>query len=131
MWTEKDRSFSREANTDEHEPEQPHTPTEGSGHVAVRNLETQKRRRKAVGCLLQVLALQLTLFGLLAWFVHIHPILPLDVAITRSFQQNQAPWLRIAMLAISYPGSSPLLPVLVILTAVVFWARGIRLVLQL
>jgi len=31
-----------------------------------------------VGCLLQVFALQLTLFGLLAWFVHIHPILPLD-----------------------------------------------------
>ena len=80
-----------------------------------------------MGCLLQVFALQLTLFGLLAWYVHIHPILPLDVAITRSFQQNQAPWLRIAMLAISYPGSSPLLPVLVILTTVVFWARGIRL----
>ncbi len=89
--------------------------------------ETQKRRRKAVGCLLQVLALQLTLFGLLAWYVHFHPILPLDVAITHSFQQNQAPWLRIAMLAISYPGSSPLLPVLVILTTVVFWAIGIRL----
>jgi hypothetical protein len=80
-----------------------------------------------VGCLLQVFALQLTLFGLLAWFVHTHPILPLDVAITRSFQQNQAPWLRIAMLAISYPGSSPLLPVLVILTTVVFWTMGIRL----
>ena len=80
-----------------------------------------------MGCLLQVFALQLTLFGLLAWFVHIHPILPLDVAITRSFQQNQAPWLRMTMLAISYPGSSPLLPVLVILTTVVFWARGVRL----
>ena len=111
----------------ENEPEQPHRPTEGTGHVAVHNLETQKRRRKAVGCLLQVLALQLTLFGLLAWYVHFHPILPLDVAITHSFQQNQAPWLRIAMLAISYPGSSPLLPVLVILTTVVFWAIGIRL----
>ena len=109
MGTDKDRLFSLEANTDESEPEQPHTPTEGTRHVAVRNLEMQKRRRKAVGCLLQVFALQLTLFGLLAWFVHIHPILPLDVAITHSFQQNQDPWLRIAMLAISYPGSSPLL----------------------
>jgi hypothetical protein len=87
----------------------------------------QQWRRKAVGCLLQVLALQLTLFGLLAWFVHIHPILPLDVAITHAFQQNQAPWLRIAMLAISYPGSSPLLPALVILTTVIFWAIGVRL----
>jgi membrane-associated phospholipid phosphatase len=111
----------------ENEPEQQHIPTGGTGHVAVRNLETQKRLRKAVGCLLQVLALQLTLFSLLAWYVHFHPILPLDVAITHSFQQNQALWLRIAMLAISYPGSSPLLPVLVILTTVVFWAIGIRL----
>ncbi len=127
MGTEEDRPFSREANTDEHEPEQPQTPTEGSEHGAVRNLETQKRRRKAVGCLLQVLALQLTLFGLLAWFVHIQPIVPLDVAITHAFQQNQAPWLRITMLAISYPGSSPLLPVLIILTTIMFWARGLRL----
>ena len=127
MGTDEDRPFSHEANTDENEPEQPHTPTGGTEHVAVRNLETQKRRRKAVGCLLQVLALQLTLFGLLAMFVHVHPIVPLDVAITHEFQENQAPWLRIAMLAISYPGSSPLLPVLVILTTVVCWAIGARL----
>jgi len=80
-----------------------------------------------VGCFLQVLALQLTLFGLLAWFIHIHPILPLDVAITHAFQQNQAPWLHIAMLVISYPGSSLLLPVLVILTMIVFWTIGVRL----
>ena len=89
--------------------------------------EREKRRRKAAGCFLQVLALQLTLFGLLAWFVHVHPILPLDVAITRLFQQDQEPWLRIAMLAISYPGSSLLLPALVLLTAVAFWAVGDRL----
>jgi membrane-associated phospholipid phosphatase len=127
MGTDEDRPFSHEANTDENEPGQPHTLTEGSEHVAVRNLETQKHRRKAVGCLLQVLALQLTLFGLLAMFVHVHPIVPLDVAITHAIQQNQAPWLRITMLAISYPGSSPLLPILVILTTVVFWALGLRL----
>jgi membrane-associated phospholipid phosphatase len=127
MGTDEDRPFSLEANTDENEPEQTHTPTEDTKHVAVCNLETQQRRRKAVGCLLQVFALQLTLFGLLSWYVHIHPILPLDVAITHAFQQNQAPWLRIAVLAISYPGSSPLLPVLVLLTTVVFWAIGVRL----
>src|SRR5215472_8960874 len=89
--------------------------------------ETQKRHRKVVGCLLQVMALQLTLFGLLAWFVHVHPILPLDVAITHSFQQNQAPWLRITMLSISYPGSSLLLPALILLTVGTFWAVGDRL----
>jgi membrane-associated phospholipid phosphatase len=117
----------QQADTDENGQEPSQTPTEGTEQAAVRTLETHQRRRKAVGCLLQVYALQLTLFGLLAWFVHIHPILPLDVAITRSFQQNQAPWLRITMLAISYPGSSLLLPALVLLTAVVFWAVGSRL----
>jgi undecaprenyl-diphosphatase len=87
----------------------------------------QRGLRRAAGCFLQALALQLTLFALLAWFVHVHPILPLDLAITRWFQQDQAPWLRITMLAISYPGSSLLLPVLVLLTAGAFWALGDRL----
>jgi membrane-associated phospholipid phosphatase len=91
------------------------------------SVQTQQRRRRAVRFLLLVLALQLTLFGLLAWFVQVHPILPLDIAITRSFQQNQAPWLRITMLAISYPGNSLLLPVLILLAASAFWALGDRL----
>lgn len=87
----------------------------------------QWRLRKAAGCFLQVLALQITLFALLAFFVHVHPILPLDLAITHWFQQDQAAWLRIMMLAISYPGSSLLLPVLVLLTVGAFWALGDRL----
>src|SRR5712691_13392270 len=110
--------------------EQERTGAEGSeqiGGIVGNAPEIQQRRRKVVGCLLQVYALQLILFGLLAWFVHVHPILPLDVAITRSFQQNQAPWLRITMLAISYPGSSLLLPVLILLTVGAFWAVGARL----
>jgi membrane-associated phospholipid phosphatase len=127
MGTDEDRPFSLEANTDENEPEQPHTPTEGAGHVAVRNLETQKRRRKAAAFLLLGDALQLLLFGTLAVFIHIHPLLPLDVAITHYFQQNQAPWLSITMLVISYPGSSFLLPTLVLLTVVIFWSLGDRL----
>src|SRR5690242_21454768 len=40
----------------QNEPEQPHTASEGTEYVAVRNLETQKRRRKAAGCLLQLFA---------------------------------------------------------------------------
>jgi membrane-associated phospholipid phosphatase len=111
----------------ENEQDQSQTPTEGTEHVAVRNLATQQHRRKAVGCLLQVFTLQLTLFGLLAWYIHFNPIVPLDVAITHEFQENQAPWLRITMLAISFPGSSPLLAVLVLLTVGAFWALGDRL----
>jgi len=113
---------------EENERKQARLPmTEGTEQTAGSAPETQQRRRRAVGCLLQVLALQITLFGLLAWFVHVHPILPIDIAITRSFQQNQAPWLRITMLAISYPGNSLLLPALVLLTAVFFWLKGFRL----
>jgi membrane-associated phospholipid phosphatase len=107
--------------------EQQRSGAEGSEQPGGNAPENQKRRRKVAGCLLQVYTLQLLLFGLLAWFVHIHPILPLDVAITRSFQQDQAPWLRITMLAISYPGSSLLLPALILLVVVAFWARGDRL----
>jgi membrane-associated phospholipid phosphatase len=117
----------QQTGRDKNGREQARTRAEGTEQAAGSTPEAQQHRRKVVGCLLQGYALQLTLFGLLAWFVHVHPILPLDVAITHSFQQNQAPWLRITMLAISYPGSSLLLPVLVILTAVVFWAVGSRL----
>jgi hypothetical protein len=64
---------------------------EGVELAAVRTPETQKRHRKVVGCLLQGVALQLTPFGLLAWVVHVHPILPLDVAMTRSLPQERHP----------------------------------------
>jgi undecaprenyl-diphosphatase len=118
-WRNEERNM-QQSDPDQNRAEQMPSRVEGSE-------QTQQRRRRAVGCFLQVLALQLLLFGLLAWFVHIHPILPLDVAITHSFQQNQAPWLRIAMLAISYPGNSLLLPVLILLAAGAFWALGDRL----
>jgi membrane-associated phospholipid phosphatase len=117
----------QQAGKDENGQEQAPPMDEGIEQTAGSATQSQQRLRRAAGCFLQVLALQLALFGLLTWFVHVHPILPLDIAITRLIQQNQAPWLRITMLAISYPGSSPLLPVLVILTAVVFWAMGVRL----
>ena len=71
----------QQAGRDENGGEQAPTIAEGSEQAAVSTQETQQRRKKVVGCLLQVYALQLTLFGLLAWFVHVHPILPLDVAI--------------------------------------------------
>ena len=89
--------------------------------------EADQRRRKAAAFLLLGDALQLLLLGLLAVFVHVYPLLPLDIAITRSLQENQAPWLRTTMLVISYPGSSFLLPALVLLTAGIFWALGDRL----
>src|SRR2546423_12211799 len=49
------------------------------------------------------------LFALLAWFVHVHPVIPVDVTITREFQENKSPWIMITMLAVSAFGSIPLL----------------------
>lgn len=78
--------------------------------------------------LLGVYAVQLTLFGLLAFWVHIHQVLPIDIAITREFQENQAPWLRYTMIVVSYLGSNfPLFSLLIILTAVIFWTLRLRL----
>jgi membrane-associated phospholipid phosphatase len=78
--------------------------------------------------LLTVDAILLALFALLAWWVSLHPVLSVDVAITREFQENQTPWLRITMLAASYIGSTPLLSTaLVVLAAAIFWIARLRL----
>lgn len=78
--------------------------------------------------LLMVDAVALALFALLAWWVHMHPILAVDVAITREFQENQAPWLHIAMVAVSYIGNNLYLSVGdVVVAAVFFWLVRLRL----
>jgi undecaprenyl-diphosphatase len=77
--------------------------------------------------LFTIYAIQLILFTMLAWWVHVTPVLAIDVAITHEFQENPAPWLRIFMLIISYPGSTILLPLLVLMTGIIFWSVGLRL----
>jgi membrane-associated phospholipid phosphatase len=68
------------------------------------------------------------LFTLLAWFVHVNPIVPVDVAITREFQENQSPWLKNFMIAVSFLGNHWLIfGALILLTAVVFWIMRLRL----
>ncbi len=68
------------------------------------------------------------LFLALAWFVHVYPVLPVDIAITREFQENQNPWLKGFMLAISYLGNQDLLFAALILgTAAFFWIVRLRL----
>src|SRR5216684_1859509 len=44
--------------------------------------------------LIVVYAVLFVLFGLLAWWVFYHPVLAIDVTITREFQENQSPWLQ-------------------------------------
>lgn len=70
----------------------------------------------------------LALFGLLARWVYIHPVLAVDVEITREFQETQAPWLYYTMIAVSYIGSTLWLSAgLIILAAVIFWVVRLRL----
>ena len=116
----------QQADRDENRQDQASADTDDSG-LTTRSASEIRRRRKAAVFLLLGDGLQLLLFGLLAVSIHMYSLLPIDVVITHSFQQNQASWLRITMLVISYPGSSFLLPTLVLLTVVIFWSRGDRL----
>src|SRR5438128_5408064 len=63
------------------------------------------RASKRAYILIGIYIVQLTLFALLAWWVHIHPVLAIDVSIIREFQENQAPWLKYTMIAVSYIGN--------------------------
>ncbi len=67
-------------------------------------------------------------FGLLAWYVHIHPVIAIDVAITREFQEHNLPWLLNLMKFVSLLGNYSLIfALLVLLTAIVFWMVRLRL----
>jgi membrane-associated phospholipid phosphatase len=68
------------------------------------------------------------LFGLLAWWVYYHPVIAIDVAITREFQENQSPWLQNFMIAVSYIGNASLVSLgLIILAIVLLWVVDLRL----
>jgi len=86
------------------------------------------RSSKRAIALIIIYFIVFVLFTALATFVHFHPILPIDITITREFQENQAPWLKWLMIAISYLGYTPLvfLP-LIGLTALAFWLVRLRL----
>lgn len=72
--------------------------------------------------------IQFLLFTALALFVHFNPVLPIDVAITKEFQENKAPWLQSLMIAVSFLGNQLILfSVLILITAIAFWLVRLRL----
>jgi membrane-associated phospholipid phosphatase len=78
--------------------------------------------------LLTIDVILLALFAFLAFWVSYHPVLAIDVTITRDFQANQSPWLRNIMLAVSYIGNMIVLSVgLIALAAILFWILDLRL----
>jgi undecaprenyl-diphosphatase len=95
--------------------------------VAVTRLPWYRSIKRAY-YLLGVDVLLLVLFALLATFVHFHPVLGIDVTITREFQENQSPWLQGLMTAVSYIGYQAWLSIgLVVLAVLLFWIIDLRL----
>lgn len=98
---------------------------------AKQDVEASRRSRYHLGrigrILLVIYAIQVALFAVLAGWVYANPVNAIDVAITREFQENLAPWLQTLMRIVSYPGSSFLLPTLVVLAGFIFWLMGLRL----
>ena len=88
---------------------------------------SQERMRHVGGILLIIYAIQLALFGILAWLVHIYPVDPIDTTITREFQENHAAWLKISMEVVSYGGYLYVIFGLVLLAVLIFWFAGLRL----
>jgi membrane-associated phospholipid phosphatase len=101
--------------------------TEDAKDEIAASRRTRAHTRHVGGILLIVYAIQLSLFAVLAWFVHLYPVNPIDITITREFQENPASWLQISMEVVSFSGSTLVLPCLVLLAAVIFWLAGLRL----
>jgi membrane-associated phospholipid phosphatase len=83
---------------------------------------------KRTQVLIAVYLVIFALFLVLAWFVHVHPVLSIDVAITQEFQEQQLPWLNWFMVAVSFLGNQFIIfSLLILLTAVIFWLVRLRL----
>jgi membrane-associated phospholipid phosphatase len=89
--------------------------------------ERENRSLKQEQLRLTTPILQLAFFATLAWWVHRHPVLSIDVAITHALQRNQSPYLRQAMVALSYVKDHTFLNVLAVPLAAYFWMRRLRL----
>lgn len=123
----RERTTAQETPVEELEGDVQHVVKEAEQEVERSRVPWYRASKRAyflIGCY----AVLTVLFSLLAWFVHVHPVLPVDVAISQEFQESQSPWLRESMLAVSYLGYQPILfTVLIVLTAIFFWIVGLRL----
>src|SRR5262252_6460087 len=80
------------------------TVAESAKHEVATSRRSQEHLRHVGGILLIIYAIQLALFALLAWLVHIDPVNPIDATITHEFQENPATWLKISMEVVSFGG---------------------------
>lgn len=86
------------------------------------------RSSRRAQVLIGIYIVEFVLFTFLAVYVHFNPILPVDITITREFQENKMPWLKGFMVAISYFGNHIIVfTALILLTALFFWLVRLRL----
>ncbi len=101
------------------------------GHAQQEVAESREpwyRASRRAQILIGIYIIEFVLFTLLAWYVHYHPVLPVDVTITREFQENQTPWLKGLMVAVSFLGNQSIIfTALIVLAALAFWIVRLRL----
>ena len=118
---------AKESPGERNEARVEHIVEEAQEDVAV-STKPWYQTRKWGFTLLTVDVILLALFALLATWVAYHPVLAIDVTITRDFQANKSPWLLNTMLAVSYIGNVIALTVgLIALAAILFWILDLRL----
>jgi membrane-associated phospholipid phosphatase len=101
---------------------------EGAKREVERSSIPWYRASKRAYLLSGIYAVLTILFALLAWFVHVHPVIPVDVVITKEFQENHAPWLFDFMFAVSWLGFMTILfAVIIVLTSILLWLVNLRL----
>lgn len=101
---------------------------EGVRQEVKRSKEPRYRVFKKGRVLSLLYFIQFILFTMLAWFVSVNPVLPIDVAITRELQEHREPWLVWFMVAISYEGYHWWFSGgLVVLAALICWGVRLRL----
>ncbi|MDQ2903513.1 MAG: phosphatase PAP2 family protein [Chloroflexota bacterium] len=67
------------------------------------------------------------LFGLLGWWVRLHPVSAIDFTITRTLQKTRSPLVRGATFVLSYTNAHPVMNVLSIPLAAFLWRMHLRL----
>ena len=126
-WRKKGNVPAKEPLHERIEEDVEHIVEEAQEEVAAARKPWYQTRKWGI-ILLAIDIILLALFAFMAIWIAYHPVIAIDVAITRDFQANQSPWLRYTMLAVSYIGNVMALSAgLIVLTAILFWILDLRL----
>lgn len=131
-----DRENNKEMHTDSTEDMVSEQQSAGKVGAALGNVqqEVQVARQpwysilRQTRFLLVIYAVLLVLSGGLAFWVHTHPVLAPDVAISQEVQESTFPWFKALMIAVSYQGNTLWLAIgLVVVATAGLWLLHFRL----